>query len=125
MEGIGLFNLSKVHILYSVDPYIDMRYTCQVIKTFKDQKTVDLFNGTNSKEARKIPRSIWNIVFRKLDQINAAAILTDLKAPPGNRLESLSGDLKGYHSIRINDQYRVVFKWSDDGAEEVEVTDYH
>jgi proteic killer suppression protein len=96
-----------------------------VIKTFKDKKTEDLFNGTNSKEARKIPRSIWNIVFRKLDQINAAVILTDLKAPPGNRLESLSGDLKGYHSIRINDQYRVVFKWSDDGADEVEVTDYH
>jgi proteic killer suppression protein len=96
-----------------------------VIKTFKDQKTEDLFNGTNSKEARKIPRSIWNSVFRKLDQINAAVILTDLKAPPGNRLESLSGDLKGYHSIRINDQYRVVFKWSDDGADEVEVTDYH
>ena len=76
-------------------------------------------------EARLIPNAIWNIVSRKLDQLNAAYILDDLKAPPGNRLEALSGKLKGFHSIRVNDQYRIVFKWTPEGPELVEVTDYH
>jgi proteic killer suppression protein len=60
-----------------------------------------------------------------MDQLNAAVILEDLKAPPGNGLESLTGDLKGFHRIRLNDQYRIVFKWSPEGPELVEVTDYH
>ncbi len=96
-----------------------------MIKSFKDKKSEDLFNGTNSKEARKIPNIFWNVVSRKMDQLNAALILEDLKAPPGNRLDALAGDLKGFHSIRVNDQYRIVFKWSPEGPELVEVTDYH
>lgn len=96
-----------------------------MIKSFKDKKSKDLFDGINSKEARLIPNAIWNVVSRKLDQMNAAYILDDLKAPPGNRLEALSGKLKGFHSIRVNDQYRIVFKWTPEGPELVEVTDYH
>jgi proteic killer suppression protein len=96
-----------------------------VIKSFKDKKSEDLFNGTNSKEARSIPNTIWNVISRKMDQLNAAVVLEDLKAPPGNRLEALSGNLKGFHSIRVNDQYRIVFKWTAEGPEMVEVTDYH
>ena len=96
-----------------------------MIKSFKDKKSEDLFNGTNSKEARSIPNTIWNVVSRKMDQLNAAVVLEDLKAPPGNRLEALSGNLKGFQSIRVNDQYRIVFKWTPEGPEMVEVTDYH
>jgi proteic killer suppression protein len=65
------------------------------------------------------------IVRRKLDMIHYAARLFDLKAPPGNRLESLSRDLEGYYSIRVNDQWRIVFRWADAGPSEVRVTDYH
>jgi toxin HigB-1 len=96
-----------------------------MIKSFKDKKSKDLFDGINSKEARLIPNAIWNVVSRKLDQLNASYILDDLKAPPGNRLEALSGKLKGFHSIRVNDQYTIVFKWTPEGPELVEVTDYH
>jgi toxin HigB-1 len=96
-----------------------------MIKSFKDKKSEDLYNGINSKEARKIPSSIWNTVARKMDQLNAAVALEDLKAPPGNRLEALSGKFKGLYSVRVNDQYRIVFKWSPEGPESVEVTDYH
>jgi len=62
---------------------------------------------------------------RKLDQLNQAAGLTDLQAPPGNRLESLRGDRRGQHSIRINDRYRICFQWTPDGPEDVEIVDYH
>ena len=96
-----------------------------MIKSFKHKKSEDLFNGTNSKEARSIPNTIWNVISRKMDQLNAAIVLEDLKAPPGNRLEALSGNRKGFHSIRVNDQYRIVFKWTAEGPEMVEVTDYH
>ena len=62
---------------------------------------------------------------RKLDQLNQAEILKDLRAPPANRLEALKGDRKGQHSIRINDQYRVCFRWTDAGPKDVEIVDYH
>ncbi len=68
---------------------------------------------------------LWPVAVRKLDMLNAAHELGDLFAPSGNRLESLKGDLKGLHSIRVNDQYRIVFRWSDGNAHEVRVTDYH
>lgn len=96
-----------------------------VIKSFGNDTAKDIFNGDNTKEARKLPRSLWSIAFRKLDQINAAFRLSDLKIPPGNRLEALRGDLAGYHSIRINDQFRIIFKWTDEGAEKVKIVDYH
>lgn len=97
-----------------------------MIIEFGDQGTEDVFNGTNTKSARKkCPRQIWNVVQRKLDQIDSATTLEDLAVPPGNRLEALSGNRAGQHSIRINDQYRICFVWTDSGPTQVEITDYH
>ena len=92
-----------------------------MIQSFKDEDTAELF------QARKNRRwqNIKGIAVRKLDLINAAALLKDLRIPPANRLQALSNDRKGQHSIRINDQYRICFVWKDDGAHEVEIVDYH
>jgi toxin HigB-1 len=68
---------------------------------------------------------LWSVAQRKLDQMNAAVSLASLRIPPGNHLEALSKERRGQHSIRINDQYRICFIWTDDGAERVEITDYH
>mgnify|MGYP001614910345 CR=1 FL=1 len=82
--------------------------------------------GENTKEARKICTTLlWKFAARKLDQIDSVTALTELKVPPGNKLEILSGDRKGHHSIRINDQYRICFAWTDSGTDQVEVVDYH
>lgn len=97
-----------------------------MIVSFKDQATEDIFNGKNTKDARKsCPRSLWKVAFRKLDQLDSVVGLEELKLPPGNRLEALSGNRKGEFSIRINEQYRVCFKWSEAGPVDVEITDYH
>jgi len=97
-----------------------------MIQSFPDVGTEDLFNGRNTKSARKAcPRSLWTVASRKLDQLDSAEALDDLRVPPGNRLESLSGDRRGQHSIRINQQYRVCFTWSAAGASSVEIVDYH
>jgi len=71
------------------------------------------------------PKSLWKIAFRKLDQLDSVLSLDELRVPPGNRLKVLSGDRQGQHSIRINDQYRICFKWTQTGPMDVEVTDYH
>jgi toxin HigB-1 len=80
-------------------------------------------------EQRRVPKGFPSDIAkgarRKLVQLNAASALGDLAAPPGNRLEALRGDLAGKHSIRINDQWRIVFRWSESGPEQVEITDYH
>jgi len=97
-----------------------------MIVSFKNQATEDVFNGKNTKDGRKLcPRSLWQIAFRKLDQLDSVVNLKELRISPGNRLESLSGDRKGEFSIRINEQYRVCFKWSEAGPVDVEITDYH
>jgi len=97
-----------------------------MIVSFKDKATEDIFNGVSSKEARKsCPRTLWKVATRKLDQVDSVASLDELRVPPGNRLEALSRDRKGQHSIRINDQYRICFVWSDAGPQQVEITDYH
>ena len=83
-----------------------------MIQSFKNKGTEDIFNGQNSKEARKIcPRSLWKIAVRKLDQLDSVQVLNELKVPPGNMLEMLTGNRKSEHSIRINDQYRICFIW--------------
>jgi proteic killer suppression protein len=93
-----------------------------MIQSFKDNDTAKFFQARKSRRWQ----SIQAVAFRKLDMIHAAAILTDLRVPPGNPLEALSGDRKGQHSIRINGQYRICFVWNDnDGAREVEIVDYH
>ena len=96
-----------------------------MIASFADHVTRDLYDGANSKEARTIPKQLWPIVARKLDLLNAAHALLDLSSPPGNRLEALRGEKKGLHSIRVNDQYRIIFRWSEGNAYDVQVTDYH
>jgi proteic killer suppression protein len=95
------------------------------ILSFGDAPTADLFHGRDTKQARRIPKQIHKVALRKLDMVNAAAVLSDLRSPPNNKLEALKDDLAGYHSIRVNDQYRVIFKWTDQGATEVRVADYH
>jgi len=97
-----------------------------MIKKFRDIGTEDIFNGKNTKDARKIcPQSLWKIASRKLDQLDSISRLEDLKVPPGNMLEALKGDRQGAHSIRINNQYRICFIWSDSGPDQVEIVDYH
>jgi len=98
---------------------------CVVIVSFGDKVTRDVFDGTDSKEARSIPKQIWGVAFRKLDMLDAAVRLDDLRSPPANRLEKLKGKLAGYFSIRVNDQYRIVFKFADGNAEDVLIVDYH
>lgn len=97
-----------------------------MIVSFADQGTEDVYNGVDSKDARKIcPGDIVRIAVRKLTQLNQAVTLEDMRVPPGNRLEKLRADREGQYSIRVNDQYRVCFVWSDSGAEQVQITDYH
>ena len=97
-----------------------------MIKSFKGAGIQDIFNGHNTKDARKIcPTSLWKIATRKLDQLDSVTVLQELRIPPGNPLETLSGNRKGQYSIRINDQYRICFQWTELGPEEVEIVDYH
>jgi proteic killer suppression protein len=97
-----------------------------MIQSFKNVGSEDIFNGENSKAARKIcPNSIWKVAARKLDQVDSVTTLSELKIPPNNKLEALSGDRKGQHSIRINDQYRICFVWTESGPDQVEIVDYH
>ena len=97
-----------------------------MIVSFKNQATEDIFNGKNTKAARNLcPRSLWKVATRKLDQLDSVIKIEELRLPPGNRLEGLSGNRKEQFSIRINEQYRVCSKWSESGPFEVEIADYH
>jgi proteic killer suppression protein len=96
-----------------------------VIRSFGGRATQDIWDGENTPAARELSREIWTVAHRKLDMIHAAHELIDLRVPPGNRLEKLKGKLKDFHSIRINDQFRIIFKWTQGAAEEVEIVDYH
>ena len=95
-----------------------------MILSFGDKTTEDLFNGVRSKNTRAF-QTILKVVRRKLDMINTASRLDDLMSPPNNRLELLKGDLKTFYSIRVNDQYRIIFKWQNGNAHEVRIRDYH
>jgi toxin HigB-1 len=96
-----------------------------VIQSFCDEATADLFRDRNTRAARRIPRDLWRVAQRKLKLLDAAGRLDDLLVPAGNRLEALKGDKAGWHSIRVNDQYRVTFRWEGGHAYEVCVEDYH
>jgi len=97
-----------------------------VIVGFGDKGTRDVFDGTDSKDARKtLPKQLWGVACRKLDSLNATHDLMDLAAIPSNHLEKLKGNLVGYWSIRVNDQYRVVFSFANGNADEVRIVDYH
>ena len=93
-----------------------------MIRSFETSGTEDVFNGRNTKDARKIcPRALWKVAARKLEQLDSVERLEEFRIPPGNRLEALSGGRKGQHSIRVNDQFRVCFTWTNEGASAVRV----
>jgi proteic killer suppression protein len=93
-----------------------------MIKTFRDKETENIFNKIVS---RKLPQNIQHLARRKLVILDAATELNVLRVPPGNRLEALKGNRKGQHSIRINDQWRICFRWKAGDSYDVEITDYH
>lgn len=96
-----------------------------MIRSFRDETTVDLFRDRNTRAARRLPRHLWRVIQRKLKLLDAAGRLDDLLVPSGNRLEALKGDRPGRHSIRVNDQYRITFRWENGDAYEACVEDYH
>ena len=96
-----------------------------MILSFADKLTEDLFNGVPSRRVRKLDNYLVQSAFRKLDMLNSATTLEDLRSPPGNRLEALRGDLDGHYSIRVNDQWRFVFRWTPAGPDAVRFLDYH
>ena len=97
-------------------------YVPCMIKSFKCEETEQIFRGQFS---RKLPQNIHRVAARKLEQLNASTVLDTLRVPPGNRLEALTHDRQGQHSIRVNDQWRVCFVWRDGDAYDVEIVDYH
>lgn len=96
-----------------------------MITSFGDKATENLYHGRTSKDTRKYPKDIIKVVVRKLDMLNGTQDLKDLRSPPGNQLEALKGDLKGFFSIRVNNQWRIIFQWESRQAKEVKLTDYH
>jgi proteic killer suppression protein len=102
--------------------YHEMIHLTDMIKSFRDDATEAIFND---EVRRGFPANLVKVARRKLGYLDAATSLLDLMVPPGNRLEALKGDRAGQHSIRVNDQYRICFVWTDEGPKEVEFTDYH
>jgi len=96
-----------------------------VIVSFSDRTTEDIYHGRDTKAARKISRVLWERVQSKLDWLNAAVSVEDLRVPPSNRLEKLRGDLEGFYSIRINDQYRLISQFEASNCRDGRCTDYH
>lgn len=94
------------------------------IRSFCDSATADLYHGRNTSRVRRFPPDVVRTALRKFDVLNAAHRLDDLRSPPANRLEALRGEFAGFHSIRVNDQWRIVFRW-EDGAQDVSLMDYH
>ena len=96
-----------------------------MIHSFGDQRTADVFHGLATREVKRLDTALVRATVRKLDMIVAATAVLDLRAPPGNRLEALHGDLEGWFSIRVNAQWRLVFRWLDGAAQDVKFVDYH
>ncbi len=96
-----------------------------MIQSFADETTADLFRDRNTKAARRIPKDLWRAVQRRLKMFDVAARVDDFESPPGNRLKALQGALNGRYSIRVNDQYRVTFRWENGHAFEVAAEDDH
>lgn len=96
-----------------------------MIVSFASQVTQDIYNGLNTKRARRVSSNLHAKIRRVLDQLNAALSVDVMRAPPGNCLEKLEGKLKGFWSVRVNDQWRIIFRWEKENAYDVEVIDYH
>ena len=96
-----------------------------MIVSFGDKTTAALYHGERAKAVRRFPPDVRKLALRKMDVLNGARELRELRSPPGNRLEALRGDLVGHHSIRVNDQWRIIFRWIEGDAHDVKVLDYH
>jgi len=96
-----------------------------MIVSFGDRATEDLYHGRSSNRVRQFPTDVVSGALVKLDMLNAAAALLDPRSPPGNRLEALRDDLKGMHSIRVNEQWRLMFRWEGNNCHDVRLLDYH
>jgi toxin HigB-1 len=96
-----------------------------MIASFGDRATEDLYHGRPTARARRFPSEVVDAAVVKMDSLNGAASMIDLRSPPGNRLEALKGDLRGWYSIRVNDQWRLIFRWEGNDAHKVRLTDYH
>lgn len=96
-----------------------------MIRSFKDKRTEHLYHGYSGNRVGRLSAELRIGALNKLDMIQAAIELTDLRSPPGNRFEALAGDLKGWYSIRDNDQWRIIFRWKDRSAYDVQLIDYH
>ncbi len=96
-----------------------------MIISFGDDATAALYHGNDVRRIRRFPPGIINVALRKLDMLDAAYRLNDLRESPGNRLELLKGDLAGYYSIRVNDQWRIIFRWVENNARDASLRDYH
>lgn len=96
-----------------------------MIRSFGNKATAALYHGTPRARIRGLPHDVIRIALHKLDVLDAATKLKDLRSPPGNRLEALKGTLRGYYSIRINDQWRIIFRWEEPYAFDVAIVDYH
>ena len=96
-----------------------------MIASFRDRALESFYYRGPGRKSRRIPADLYAAIRRKLDRLNAATDLNDLRVPPGNRLEALRGERQGAYSIRVNDQWRIVFRWKDDAPHDVELTDYH
>lgn len=109
----------------SATSYIDIWYILAMIKTIANRATQDIYDGVDNRYARIVPKTLHGKARRLLDRINAAPRLEALRTPPGNRLEKLRGGLEGYWSLRINAQWRIVFRWEETDALDVAILDYH
>lgn len=96
-----------------------------MIRTFADEATADVYYGRDTKAARRLPKPLWPVIRRKLDALNRARTLQDLRLPAGNRLEALKGDRSGRFSMRVNEKYRIVFRFEKGDAYDVACEDYH
>jgi toxin HigB-1 len=97
-----------------------------VIRSFKNEATQDIYHGKSTKATRRtLPERLIKVARRKLDQLDNVSRLPDLRYPPANHFEALLGNRKGQYSIRINEQYRICFEWSEQGPDNIEITDYH
>jgi proteic killer suppression protein len=124
---VATHNPRRKRAAAAVDGYIDIRYSDIIlIVSFKDRGTQDIYDGRSTARARRAcPSRLWKVAGRKLDHLNRAHVVEDLAVPPGNSLERLRGDRWGLWSIRINDQYRICFRWTVDGPADVQIIDYH
>lgn len=120
------YYIDRYTVIHPVEPESPVPPKALVIRSFEDRATEAVFNDERTKRAHRVcPPDVWRQARRKLAILHAADSLEDLRVPSGNRLEALKGEREGQHSIRINRQYRICFRWANGNAERVEITDYH